>query len=222
MAALLHDIGKTDIDRQVLNKSGKLSRDEWDLLKSHPILGVKRLLRSAEMNELLMRAITVAYQHHKRVDLQGYPKTTSQRELNLLSRIVAIADCYDALTTPRVYRSRSYSAVEAFGIMLDDAGSVFDPLLLNVFTLFLSLYPVGTVLKLVTGESALVYRVRHDVELLDKPTVKIVSDTEGNKVEPFLADLAEKAGDGNLKREVVNVVAPSEYFDNLDEYFSML
>ncbi|HUV38723.1 MAG TPA: HD-GYP domain-containing protein [Planctomycetota bacterium] len=222
MAALLHDIGKTDIDKEVLNKSGKLSRDEWDMLKSHPMLGVKRLLRSGEMNELLMRAIVVAFQHHKRVDLQGYPETPSERELNLFSRIVAIADCYDALTTPRVYRSRSYSAAEAFDIMLDDSGTVFDPTLLNEFALFLSLYPVGTVLQLDTGESALVYRVRHDIEVLDRPTVKVVADPAGNRVEPFVADLNERNPDGTFKRNVVCVVAPSKYFENLEEYFAML
>lgn len=222
MAALLHDIGKTDIDKEVLNKSGKLTRDEWDMLKSHPVLGVRRLLGCAEMNELLIRSIIVTFQHHKRVDLQGYPETTSDRELNLFSKIVAIADCYDALTTPRVYRSRSYSAAEAFSIMLDDSGSVFDPLLLNKFALFLSLYPVGTMLRLDTGESALVYRVRHEIETLDRPTVKIVTDPEGNKIEPVIVDLGERGPDGNFTRNVVTVVAPSKYFEDLDEYFKML
>jgi HD-GYP domain-containing protein (c-di-GMP phosphodiesterase class II) len=222
MAALLHDIGKTDIDKAILNKAGKLTRDEWDMLKSHPMLGVRRLLQSAEMNELVMRAIVVAFQHHKRIDLQGYPETSSERDLNLFSKIVAISDCYDALTTPRVYRSRSYSAAEAFGVMLDDAGTVFDPALLNEFVLFLSLYPVGTMLKLDTGESALVYRVNHDVELLDRPTIKIVTNVEGKRIEPFLASSAEKNPDGNYRRNVAAIDAPSKYFEDLDEYFSLL
>ena len=217
MAALLHDIGKIDIDKEILNKSGKLSRDEWELLKAHPIMGVKKLLKTGEMNEMLIRAITVAFQHHKRVDLQGYPQTKSTRELNLLSKIVAIADCYDALTTPRVYRSRSYSAAEALGVMLDDSGTMFDPLLLNRFAFFLSLYPVGTMLQLDTGEVALVYRVRHDIEQLDRPTAKILTDPEGNKIEPVIVDLNDKDADGNLKRNIVSVLPPGKYFEKHDD-----
>ena len=222
MAALLHDIGKTDIDKAILNKAGKLTRDEWDIIKNHPMMGVKRLLQSAEMNEMVMRAIVVAFQHHRRMDLEGYPETDSRRELNLFSKIVAVADCYDALTTPRIYRSRSYSAAEAFGIMLDDIGTVFDPALLNAFVLFLSLYPVGTMLRLDTGESALVFRVNHDVELLDRPMIKIVTDKEGNRIEPVLVSAAEKDADGNYKRNVSAIDAPSKYFKNLDEYFGLL
>lgn len=222
MAALLHDIGKTDIEKALLNKTSKLTRDEWEILKSHPMLGVRRLLKSAEMNEMLIRAIIVAFQHHRRVDLQGYPETPSKRHLNFFSMIVAIADCYDALTTPRVYRSRSYSTAEAFGIMLDDSAAVFDPLLLNQFVHFLSLYPVGTLLRLDTNEAALVYRVRHDIELLDRPRVKIIADTSGNKIEPFMADLAERNSDDQYKRNIVSILAPGKYFGDLEEYFNML
>ena len=222
MASLLHDVGKTDIDKDVLNKSGKLNRDEWEMLKSHPIMGVRRLLKTAELNEMLIRSIIVAFQHHKRIDLKGYPDTVSQRELNLLSKIVAIADCYDALTTPRVYRKKSYSAAEAFSIMLDDAGTVFDPTLLNKFALFLSLYPVGTLLELDTGEMALVYRVRHELETLDRPSVKLVTDCDGNKIEPMLIDLNDKDENGNYLRNTVNICPPDKHFENLDDYFALL
>jgi len=222
MAALLHDVGKVDIDKEVLNKSGKLSRDEWEMLKAHPLLGVGKLLKTGEMREMLIRAMVVAFQHHRRIDLQGYPETTSTRDLNLFSKVVAIADCYDALTTPRAYRERSYSAAEALGIMLDDSGSMFDPVLLSKFAFFLSLYPVGTMLQLDTGEMALVYRVRHDIEALDRPSLKILTNPEGERIEPFVADLNERDDDGNFTRNVVAVVAPSKHFENLEEYFSML
>ena len=221
MAALLHDVGKTDVDKEILNKSGKLTRDEWEAMKGHPMLGVKRLLRSSEMNEPLVRSIIVAFQHHKRIDLQGYPETKSSRELNFCSKIVAIADCYDALTTPRVYRSKSYSAAEALGIMLDDSGTVYDPLLLNKFAQFITLYPVGTIVHLDTGESALVFRVRHEMEFVDRPLVKLLTDPAGNRIEPVIADLTERDGD-LYKRTVTAVIAPSKYFDNLEDYFKLL
>jgi putative nucleotidyltransferase with HDIG domain len=222
MGALLHDIGKTEIDKEILNKPGKLTRDEWEVLKTHPVLGVKMLLKSAEMNELLVRSIIVAFQHHKRNDLQGYPETRSSRDINLLSKIVAIADCYDALTTPRVYRSKSYSAAEALGVMLDDCGTIFDPNLLNEFARFLTLYPIGTMVRLDTGETALVYRVSHEVETLDRPTAKILTDPSGAQVEPFTVSLDEKNPDGTFKRNIAEALAPSKYFKNLEDYFRLL
>ncbi len=222
MASLLHDIGKTDIDKEILNKAGKLTRDEWEAMKTHPMMGVKQLLRSSEMNEHIVRSIIVAFQHHKRIDLQGYPQTESTRDLNFCSKIVAIADCYDALTTPRVYRDKSYSAAEALGIMLDDSGTVFDPVLLNKFAQFISLYPVGTVVALDTGESALVYRVRHEHDLLDRPVVKTLTDAQGARIEPVVVDLAEKNDSGAYKRTILSVLAPSKYFDNLEDYFKLL
>ncbi len=222
MAALLHDVGKTDVPKEVLNKAGKLTAEEFAEMRRHPMLGVKRLLRSGDASEMLMRAIVVAFQHHKRVDLHGYPETKEAREIDWCSKIVSIVDCYDALTTPRIYRKRSYSAAEALGIMLDDAGTAFDRLLLYKFALFITLYPVGTIVRLDTGESALVYRVRNEVEFLDRPMAKLLTDVSGGRIEPVVIDLAEKHDTGAFKRTVVAIIAPSAYFDNLDDYFKLL
>lgn len=223
MAAMFHDIGKTEIDREVLNKAGKLSRDEWDMLKSHPVLGVKNLLRSSEINEMLIRSMIVAFEHHKHVDLQGYPCTEHARDLNFLSRVVSICDVYDALTTPRIYRAKAYSAAEAFAIMLEEAGSAFDAALVNQFVLFLSLYPVGTLVRLNNGETGLVYQVRHEKDMLDRPFLKVVIDTSGNCIEPVKVDMAETEESGRtFKHEVVEVLAPGQCFKDLKEYLALL
>ena len=223
MAAMFHDIGKTDIDHHVLNKEGKLSRDEWDLLKSHPVLGVKNLLKSSNINDMLIRSLIVAFEHHKHIDLRGYPETNYVSDINFLSRLVSICDVFDALTTPRIYRSQSYSAAEAFSIMLEDSGTAFDPVLLNEFIRFLSLYPVGTMLRLSTGETAVVVKVKHDKNLLDRPFVKIIIDADDKRIEPLEADLAETDPDsGAFLRNPVEVLPPGRYFENLQEYFDLL
>jgi len=183
-------------------------------------MGVKRLLQSAEMNEMVMRSIVVAFQHHRRMDLEGYPETDSGRELNFFSKIVAIADCYDALTTPRIYRSRSYSAAEAFGIMLDDIGTVFDPVPPEFVCAVPLPLPRGHHAETGIGESALVFRVNHDVELLDRPMIKIVTDTEGKANRPILASAAEKDTDGNYKRNVTAMTPRASSSRTSTKYFS--
>jgi hypothetical protein len=106
--------------------------------------------------------------------------------------------------------------------MLDDSGTVFDPVLLSKFATFITLYPVGTVVRLDTGETALVYRVHHEVELTDRPIVKLLTDPAGNRIDPVVTDTADSNGNGGYARTVVAVLAPSKYFENLEDYFKML
>jgi HD-GYP domain-containing protein (c-di-GMP phosphodiesterase class II) len=223
MAAMFHDIGKTEIDAKVLNKPGRLNRDEWELLKSHPVSGVKNLLKSSNMNDMLIRSIIVAFEHHQRVDMSGYPHTEHASNVSFFSRLVSICDVYDALTTSRVYRTHAYSAAEALAIILDGAGKAFDPVLAGEFVRFLGLYPVGTMLRLDTGETAVVSEVRASDELLDRPLVKLIDDVDGNRIEPVQVDLAEKdEGTARFKRSPVRVLAPRKYFQDLQEYLALL
>lgn len=223
MAAMFHDIGKTEIDPKVLNKPGKLNRDEWELVKSHPVAGVKNLLKSSNMNEMLIRSVIVALQHHQRVDLGGYPNTDHSGTVDFFGRLVSICDVYDALTTPRVYRKESYSAAQAMAIMLDEAGKAFDARLVREFVRFLSLYPVGTTLRLDNGAIGVVCQAHSDDDLLDRPVVKLITDDQGNRLEPVRVDLAETDPQtGAFKRSPAKVLAPREFFRDLQEYFDLL
>jgi len=222
MGALLHDVGKTAIPLEVLNKPGKLDEDEWRLMQRHPLMGVRSLLRTHQASGFLLRAIVMAFEHHQRVDLTGYPSSKEKREQNLLSKIVAIADCYDAITTPRVYRRVAFKPPEAFHIMLEDSGTAFDPTLLSLFIATIGLYPLGSLVKLDSNELGLVCSINPQPQFIDRPRVKIVADPSG-KLAMKVIDLTEvDETTGAFTRSIVDCLTPSEYFDHLDDYLDML
>src|SRR2546426_9903094 len=108
VAAMLHDLGKASIPAWVLNKPGKLTQEEWKLMLDHPIQGVKMIARMRGLNELALRSMIVAYEHHINYDKSGSPSLKGHMEQCLFSRIVAIADCFDAMTAPRAYQKSPF------------------------------------------------------------------------------------------------------------------
>lgn len=148
--ALLHDIGKLDVSRQILNKTTALSDDELKLIRHHPEWGYQRLC-NIQNHALNIKAIAnVAYQHHEHIDGHGYPNHLVGDQISEFARIVAIADVYDALTTQRPYK-KAYSPHIAYKIMTKCSGKQFDPLILSLFFDHVALFPVGTVLKTTLG-----------------------------------------------------------------------
>ena len=129
MAALLHDIGKRCIPEELLNKYSHLSNDEYKIIQKHPEDGARMLLTSPQVPEL---AVIVAYEHHIRADGSGYPRVPKGWKLNLASRIVQVADVFDALRTNRSYR-KSLPLPKIIDIMQKDVGSFFDADLLELF-----------------------------------------------------------------------------------------
>jgi len=236
MGALLHDVGKISIPREVLNKPGKLNDEEWALMRRHPLLGVRSLLRTQSASDLLLRSVVIAFEHHQRVDSSGYPRVEEKRPQNLLSEIVAIADCYDAMTTPRVYRPVALKPPAAWQEMLRDSGTVFDPTLLRIFISTVGLYPVGSLVTLDTNELGLVHSVNPEPRFTDRPLVKVLVEPAGSLREPQtelsltkggpatrIVDLTEvNHATGQFKRHVVDCVPPSERFVTLDDYVNAL
>jgi putative nucleotidyltransferase with HDIG domain len=110
VSGLFHDIGKVRIPNAILQKPGKLTPEEWAIMKSHPTEGVKIITKLHGVSSLSMRAMIIAYEHHLNVDLTGYPRLKRRRQQNLFSRIVAISDCFDAMTAHRSYHGRDLSA----------------------------------------------------------------------------------------------------------------
>ena len=108
VAALLHDLGKASIPPWVLNKAGKLTPEEWKLVVDHPVQGVKMIARMRGLNELALRCMIVAYEHHINFDKSGYPQLEGHMDQSLFSRIVAIVDCFDAMTAHRAYRKNAF------------------------------------------------------------------------------------------------------------------
>jgi HD-GYP domain-containing protein (c-di-GMP phosphodiesterase class II) len=164
LSALFHDLGKIDIPKDVLNKPGKLNTDEFKIIQNHSIYSVRRILRLRASYDRKAGIMLAPFEHHLRYDLGGYPKTPRKIPISLFGRIITIADVYDAVTAPRIYRKTYMSQDKALGLMLKDSGTIFDPILLKVFINMLGIYPVGTVLVLDNGQLVLVAHPPEDAE----------------------------------------------------------
>lgn len=165
LSAMLHDVGKVFVSSNIVSKPGKLSEEEWEQIRRHPAEGARSL---AGLPDLPALASTIALEHHARCDGTGYP-ALSQKP-HLLSRLVAIADAYDALTTDRPYRVR-WTAQHAIAWMLYEGH--FDRQLMARFASRARLYPVGSLVRLKNGDCAVVTGGSHLYPR--KPTLKIVT-----------------------------------------------
>jgi len=127
-ACLLHDIGKVHIPDSILMKAGKLTSEEYEIIKSHPVVGAE----AVEDVEGIKDSIYVIRSHHERWDGKGYPDQLKEEEIPLLARVTAIADAFDAMTSSRSYRA-ALPVEEAYQRIIDGEGSQFDPLLVEKF-----------------------------------------------------------------------------------------
>jgi HD-GYP domain-containing protein (c-di-GMP phosphodiesterase class II) len=208
-AGLFHDIGKTKLPLQVLNKPTDFDEDEWELMRKHPTYGVLAIAKTMPFDEKSCRAMLVAFEHHFNLDGTGYPLVNFKRKLNLYSKIVTICDVFDALTSGRIYRKNPISPEHVLRNMMQQAGFKFDPHLLKVFFNAVSLYPPGTLLLLDQDNLAVVVgRNEHD---LFRPKVKLIGNTGGLYDEGIRIDLSEKnPHSGEYIRSIVRVLDPLE------------
>lgn len=133
VAAFFHDIGKIKIPLSILNKKTDYTPKEHELLKRHPVDGIKVLLKSLGLNETSILAMLVSLEHHMKLDLSGYPETSDKRKLNIFSRIISIADEYDSLVSGRVYEGKKLGMENARKVMSAGNGTLYDPLLMKAF-----------------------------------------------------------------------------------------
>ena len=133
IAALFHDLGKTDVPRNVLNKIENLTEDDWQTLQEHTLSGVKVLTYLKKMDRAILRSMIVAFCHHLNMDQSGYPQTKVPVNPDAFSRIVRIADIYDALTSARSYRMKPFGRAEALAIITEKAGKELDPTMCAIF-----------------------------------------------------------------------------------------
>ncbi len=171
LCGLLHDIGKVEVPEEILNKPGKLSADEFEEMKKHALNSVRLIVKIQASRDRKARLLLPPFEHHLKYDLTGYPQTDRKKPITLFGRILTIADVYDAVTSPRVYRPTILSPDRALGMMLKGAGKDFDPILIKVFINMLGVYPIGTLLKLDTDEMALVKETREEA---DRPRVLLL------------------------------------------------
>lgn len=210
VSALFHDIGKTYIPSTILNSTGILNPREWELMKYHTFFGVKELSR---MNSLRDAAepMFVALQHHVHFNNNGYPLRPGGWDLRLFSRIVTVADYFDAMTAYRTYQKEPITPDKALRFILEKSGEIFDPFISKVFIQAMGLYPIGTIVALDTGENAVVVRQNSDPRYLHRPLVEIIDANADPASERELVDLSEQSsGEHRYKRSVVRTYHDSE------------
>lgn len=220
MAALFHDIGKSRVPIEVLNKSGGLTDEEWRQIAAHPWLGVLSLFHVRGAQELPYRSMVAAYEHHMKGDLTGYPRPVRPRQMSMFSKIIAIADGFDAATSRRVYQTVPLSPAQVLQEMRDNPRRGMDPVLVKAFVNLTGIYPVGTLVVLDTFELGIVHAVNPIQEMLSRPIVRIVSDERGGLLNPgFLVDLADRNADGGFLRTIIKTENPDRYGIRIGDYF---
>ena len=221
LAALLHDIGKSRIDLELLNKESALDDREWRRMQAHPWLGTMTLFRLREGEDLPYRAILAAHEHHMKVDLSGYPRPVRPRRLGFFSRLVAVADGYDAATTRRSYQTDPWEPAQVLREMWLNPGRGYDPVLVKALINLLGIYPVGTAVILDTFEVAIVAGPGADDTQLHRPLVRIAVDATGIRMAPpgTLTDLCRTNPDGSYQRTIVKVTSPDRYGLVVGDFF---
>jgi HD-GYP domain-containing protein (c-di-GMP phosphodiesterase class II) len=215
MAAVFHDIGKSCIPLSILNKPASFDEQEWEVVRRHPVLGVRELLRLKGADALTARIMQGAFEHHLNLDGSGYPRIAYPRGVSLGGRIVAIADCYDALTSSRVYRRVADPPEVTLRYILEKSGTLYDPVLAKLFANALGLYPVGTLCQLSSGELAVVMRSNPDPEWWEHPGVKVIAAPDGAEIDGALLDLADPAAGRRIVRTLdahANGIDVARYF----------
>jgi HD-GYP domain-containing protein (c-di-GMP phosphodiesterase class II) len=220
LCALFHDVGKSRVPVDVLNKPSGLSDDDWRRIAAHPWLGVLTLFQMRGQQELPYRAMIVAYEHHMKADLTGYPRSVRPRVQSIFSKVVAVADGFDAATSRRTYQTDPLSPAAVLAGMRDNPRRGFDPVVVKAFVNLLGIYPVGTLVVLDTFELAIVHAVNANPEAPSRPVVRIVSDERGNLAYPGrLVDLTERNAEGGFARTIIKTENPDRYGINIGDYF---
>ncbi|MBF7730014.1 HD-GYP domain-containing protein [Pseudomonas sp. N040] len=185
LAGLLHDVGKIKIDPQILNKPGKLTAEEFAQMQAHAEIGYQLL---AENRDLPPMVLDVTRDHHERLDGRGYPRRLGAVQIADYTRLISIIDCFDAITSPRVY-DQARSVKDAFKVLMDSRETQYDAELVLQFIEWLGIFPVGTLVELHTGEIGLV--VEKNPELKLRPKVVVLIDQDGQRCPPRFLDLAK-------------------------------
>lgn len=217
MGGLMHDIGKVRLPIELTTKAGVLAEPEWEAIREHPTEGLLTLLEMRGMGDVPLRTILTAYEHHMKVDRSGYPRSTRPRSPTLFSRIVAVADGFDAATTRRSYQP-AWLPDAVLREMRDNPARGYDPLLVKAFISITGFYPVGTVAILDSFELAIVHTANPDRPHL--PAVKVIFDDMGIPVNPpRRVDLsAIDPATGAPVRTIIKTTDPERYGINVKDY----
>lgn len=186
IAGLLHDLGKAMMPQDVLNKPGKLTDEEFGIMKRHPSEGAKLLQSSESIDDI---ALDVALHHHEKTDGSGYPEGLKDNEISLYAKMGAVCDVYDAITSNRPYKA-GWDPAESLRRMAEWANGHFDLTVFQAFVKSLGIYPIGSLVRLSSGRLGLV--VEQSPKSLLTPRIKVFFSTRSNtRIRPTLIDLSQ-------------------------------
>jgi len=185
LAGMLHDLGKVKLDKAILNKPGRLTAEEYEHVKQHATFGYRMLREDGQVHPAVAQAVL---EHHERPDGAGYPLGRDRSNLQPMSALISVVDAYDAITSRRPY-SKARSHHEALGILWKARGRQFDATMVEALIQFLGWITPGTVVRLSTGDFAIVLRASHQHRLW--PLVRILEAREGEYRVTRRMDLAE-------------------------------
>ena len=208
-SALFHDLGKVKLPDDLIRKSDVYDENDWIQMQKHPHLGAKTILRNMPFDRFTSRAARVAFEHHINSDYTGYPAMKYKKPMDLFSKIVSIADTFDALSSGRVYIKKSIPPDEVLHKMMNQMTVKFDPFLLKLFANVIGIYPAGTLLRLSTDELVVVSETNPDN--LSRPRVRIIGNKFGPLKEYVDLDLSHPE---NENRRIVRIIDPQAY--NID------
>ena len=206
LSALMHDIGKVRTPKEILNKPDKLTDQEFVIMRRHTVDGAEILRRTPEMPIL---APVVAFEHHLRLDGTGYPIGVRRSALNVGTMLCSISDIYDAMRSQRAYQ-QAFPTERIIAVLKRNDGTQFDQHLVRRFVQLLGIYPPGNLVRLSTGEVAVVARVHAPDPY--RPRVRVLFDAQGRRLDlPFERNLWEPAHAGGELDSVASPVDPADY-----------
>lgn len=185
LAGLLHDVGKMMTPPEILNKPGKLTDTEFEIIKNHPAEGHKILLEGNGVSDV---ALDVCLHHHEKMDGSGYPERLSEPQISLYARMGAVCDVYDAITSNRPYKN-GWEPADSIRKMAEWCKGHFDQRIFEAFVRSVGIYPVGSLVKLESGHLAVV--IGQTEKSLLAPTVKVFFSIKSNGwIAPEILDLS--------------------------------
>jgi HD-GYP domain-containing protein (c-di-GMP phosphodiesterase class II) len=203
VAGMMHDIGKVSVPVEVINKPDKLTEKEWEMVKRHPIEGALLLADVPAMTKL---AMVSSFEHHQHGNIRGYPRIDDTVQQHPFSQIVAIADAYDAIVAARVYYKVPTPPEQGIRIMLQKRGTNFKPVLVKAFVNMIGIYPIGTVVKLDTGEIGIVI---HQTRELKRPRILILTKFDGSEKDDPQAEVSLlETMHGHYTRSIIGTIEP--------------
>jgi len=220
LAALFHDLGKATIPMEVLNKPGEFTEEEWAMMRNHPTEGALSLAKMRGITNLPGRMASASFEHHMNLDFSGYPKLNVSWKLSMTGRILMIADCYDAMTSSRVYRREPMSPSKVLGFMFGKAGKSFDATLMKLFMTCVGIIPIGSLVLLDSNELAVVLKPTADPAEAEYPYVKVITDTQGGSIDNGREiDLREKDENGEYRNYIIRLIDNIEHKFDTSRYF---